>query len=66
MLTELAQANNKIVDNISQLSATTEEIMASSQEAAAISERNLQNAESTKDNLNHVMQTTNRFDKYLQ
>jgi methyl-accepting chemotaxis protein len=66
MLTDLAKANNRIVDNISQLSATTEEIMASSQEAAAISEKNLQNAENTKEYLSNVIHTTKRFDKYLE
>ncbi len=66
MLTELAKANHHIVDNIGQLSATTEEIMAGSQEVAAISEKNLQSAESTKDYLSEVMQSTKRFDKYLE
>jgi len=66
MLTGLAAANNQIVDNISQLSATTEEIMASSEEAAAISEKNLQNADGTKEYLEEVIQTTKRFDKYLE
>ncbi|MGB4660626.1 MAG: methyl-accepting chemotaxis protein [Mobilitalea sp.] len=66
MLTGLASANNQIVDNISQLSATTEEIMASSEEAAAISEKNLQNADGTKEYLEEVIQTTKRFDKYLE
>jgi methyl-accepting chemotaxis protein len=66
MLTELAKANNQIVDNISQLSATTEEITASSEEANTISERNLQNAESTKEYLGEVIRSTKRFDKYLE
>lgn len=66
MLIELAKANNKIVDNISQLSATTQEIMASSEEAAAISEKNLQNADNTKEYLSEVIETTKRFDKYLE
>lgn len=65
MLTELAKANNHIVDNISQLSATTEEITASSEEATTISERNLQNAESTKEYLGEVISSAKRFDKYL-
>jgi Methyl-accepting chemotaxis protein len=65
MLTTLAEANNRIVENISQLSATTEEIMASSEEASAISEKNYQNAENTKEYLEEVLQTTKRFDKYF-
>jgi hypothetical protein len=55
-----------IVDNISQLSATTEEITASSEEATAISERNLQDAESTKEYLDEVISSAKRFDKYLE
>jgi methyl-accepting chemotaxis protein len=66
MLTELAKANNRIVDNISQLSASTEEIMAGAEEVAAISEKNFQNAEITKEFLNEVIKTTKRFDKYLE
>lgn len=66
MLTELSESNNRIVDNISQLSATTEEVMASSQEVAAISEQNLHNAENTTLNLGEVIRTTERFDKYLK
>jgi methyl-accepting chemotaxis protein len=66
MLIDLAESNNKIVDNISQLSATTEEIMASSQEAAAISEKNLENAGNTRELLDEVINTTKRFDKYLE
>lgn len=66
MLTELAKANNRIVDDISQLSASTEEIMASAEEVAAISEKNFQNAEITKEFLNEVIKTTKRFDKYLE
>ncbi len=66
MLTELAGANNKIVSSISQLSATTEEITASTEEASAISEKNLQNAESAKEFLTEVIQSTMRFDKYLE
>lgn len=66
MLTELAKANNHIVDNISQLSATTEEIMASSEEATAISEKNLSDAESAKDYLGEVIASAKHFDKYLE
>lgn len=65
MLAELAEANNQIVDNISQLSAATQEITARSEEVSAISEKNLQNAESTKEYLVGVLESTERFDKYL-
>lgn len=65
MLEKLAQANNTIVDNISQISATTEEITASSEEAAAISEKNLQNANDAKKLLNEILETSHRLDKYM-
>ncbi len=65
MLTDLAGSNNRIVDNIGHLSASTEQIMASSEETAAMSEKNYENAQTTKDFLNEVIKTTKRFDKYL-
>jgi methyl-accepting chemotaxis protein len=66
MLAELADANNRIVDNISQLSATTEEVTASSQEATAISEKNRQDAENAKELLEDMIETSKRLDKYLK
>ena len=66
MLIGLSASNNRIVDNISQLSSTTEEVMASAEEVSAISEKNLQNADCTKEYLEEVIQTTKRFDKYLE
>ncbi len=65
MLTDLAGSNNRIVDNIGHLSASTQEIMASSEETAAMSEKNYENAQTTKDFLNEVINTAKRFDKYL-
>ena len=66
MISELSESNNRIVDNISQLSATTEEVMVSSQEVAAISEQNLQNSHKATKCLGDVIAYTNRFDKYLE
>ena len=66
MISELSESNNRIVDNISQLSATTEEVMVSSQEVAAISEQNLQNSHNATKCLGDVIAYTNRFDKYLE
>lgn len=65
MLTDLAGSNNRIVDNIGHLSASTEQIMASSEETSAMSEKNYEKAQTTKDFLNEVINTTKRFDKYL-
>lgn len=66
MLTNLAEANNQIVDNITQLSATTEEVTASSQQAAQLSVGNLDNAESTKALLDDVLKVSYELDKYLE
>ncbi len=66
MLVSLANANRTIVENISQISATTEEVTASSQEAAAISEKNAMDAENAKTLLNEVLETSYRLDKYFK
>jgi methyl-accepting chemotaxis protein len=65
MLLNLADANSTIVGNISQISATTEEVTASAEEAAAISEKSAADAENTKRLLGEVLETSHRFDKYL-
>lgn len=66
MLVSLANANYTIVENISQISATTEEVTASSEEAAAISEKNAMDAESAKRLLKEVLDSSHRLDKYLK
>lgn len=66
MLKNLADANNTIVENIGQISATTEEISASSQEAIALSEKNSQNAKNSVKLLNEVIDTSHKLDKYTK
>lgn len=65
MLNNLSEANNQIVDNIMHLSATTEEVTASSVEAAGLSVQNLDKAENTKDLLNDVLDVSYQLDKYI-
>ncbi len=65
MLNNLSEANNKIVDNIMHLSATTEQVTASSVQAAGLSVQNLDNAENTKDLLNNVLDVSYQLDKYI-
>lgn len=65
MITNLSEANNKIVENIMYLSATTEEVTASSIQSAEISSKNLENAENTKYKLNNVIEVSYELDKYL-
>ncbi len=62
---KLANANNKIVENIAQLSATTEEINASAQEARSLSEQNVNSTDETKITLDKIQKTTMRMEKYF-
>lgn len=63
-IAELAKANDTIVENISQLSATSEQITASSQEAADFSEQNSREADNATALLGEVMETVGRLDRY--
>ena len=64
-LSRLSEANNQIVDNITNLSATTEEVTASSNHAAELSNANMENAESAKNQLTGVLDVSHQLDKYL-
>lgn len=65
MLNNLSNANNQIVDNIMNLSATTEEVTASSAQAADLSVQNLENAENTKQELNRILTESHKLDQYM-
>ena len=65
MLNSLSEANNLIVENIMHLSATTEEVTASSVQAAELSVQNLDNAEQTKSLLDGVIDISHELDKYI-
>lgn len=64
MLNSLADANNQIVENITQLSATTEEVTAASTQAENLSDENLINADNTKEILANVLAVSAKLDKY--
>lgn len=66
MLNNLSSANNQIVDNITDLSASTQQVTASSSQAADLSVENLENAENAKVQLNTVLDVSHQLDKYLQ
>ena len=66
MLNSLSEANNQIVENIMHLSATTEEVTASSIQAADLSVQNLGNAENTKSLLDNVLGVSHQLDKYIK
>ena len=66
MLNRLSDANNQIVDNISNLSATTEEVTASSVQVADLSVENLNYAEQAKQKLDNVLAVSHELDKYIK
>ena len=55
---------NHIVDNIVQLSATTEEVTASAEQSLALTENNFENAVKVHDILGEIMETASRVEKY--
>ncbi len=65
MLNSLSSSNNQIVENIMNLSATTQEVTASSSQAAELSVQNLTNAEDAKVQLDNVLSVCRNLDKYM-
>lgn len=65
ILESLSEANSRIVENIVQISATTEEVTAAVQESAAITESNYEDAVNAQEILNGVMEASYRMDKYM-
>ena len=59
------ESNNRIVENIAQLSATTEEITAGAEQAKELSEGNLRDAENVKNALSTIQTTSEGMDKYF-
>ena len=66
MLASLSEANNQIVDNITYLSATTQEVTASSAQASDMTIENLDNAETARTELNNILNVSHQLDKYIQ
>ena len=64
MVESLSEANNHIVDNIVQLSATTEEVTASAEQSLTLTENNFENAVRVHDILGEIMETASRVEKY--
>lgn len=65
MLETLSDANNRIVDNIMQLSATTEEVTASAQQSASMSDKNKENTEKAQEVLRQVLEVAEKMDQFL-
>lgn len=66
MLHSLSDENTRIVEAISQLSATSQEVSASSSQAESLSNENLENADSARTTLNAVMEVSAKLDKYTK
>ena len=62
---DLSDSNNVIVDNISHLSAATEEVTANAEQVLNMSENNLEFAEGVKGSIETIEQSTEQMKKYL-
>ena len=62
---ELSDSNNVIVDNISQLSAATEEITSNAEQVLSMSQRNLNHAENVKESINIIEESTQQMQQYV-
>ena len=60
----VSQANNEIVENITHLSAASQEITASAAESSDISVQNLNNSEEAQRLLNDILMTSEKLEKY--
>ncbi len=61
----LSDNNTEIVDNISQLSAFTQEVTAATEQSASMTEENYRNAMVAKDILDNILQVSHQMDKYM-
>ena len=64
MLNSLKQANDQIVENIMQISATAEEVTAASTQAENLSNQNLENAENAQQLLTGVLSVSEKLNTY--
>ena len=65
MVNELSQANDQIVENISILSATAQEVTASSTEAENRSQENEESTEHAIEMLNNVLDVADELNQYV-
>lgn len=61
----LSDSNNRLVDNIMQLSAATQEVTASAEQVREMSESNLKNANSVKDAIGKIEGSSEGLKQYL-
>lgn len=65
MLGSLSQANTEIVNHITQLSATTEEVTAAAMQSAELTEENSKCSKDAKNILEHILRVSHEVDKYI-
>ena len=61
----LLGANNKIVENITQLSAATEEVTASAEQVHEMSQNNLNYVQQVRDAIDAIEETSEELKQYL-
>ena len=64
-VTGLSESNNKIVENISQLSAVTEEVTVNAEQVYELSEKNLDFAQKVKAAVNHIKNTSDEVENFI-
>lgn len=62
---DLSESNNTIVDNISHLSAATEEVTANAEQVLNMSEHNLEFAEGVKSSIETIEQSTDQMKQFM-
>lgn len=66
LLDDLSDSNAEIVNDITTLSAVTEEVTASAQQSAEMTESNYQSAMAAKEILDDILKISHEMDKYIE
>lgn len=66
LLDDLSNANTEIVNDITTLSAVTEEVTASAQQSAELTAANYQSTTAAKDILDNILEVSHELDKYIE
>ena len=64
-LNSLSKANNEIVNDITTLSAATEEVTASAQQSTELTEDNYRSAIEAKEILDNILEVSHEMDVYI-
>ena len=61
----MSESNNKIVENISQLSAVTEKVTVNAEQVYELSEKNLEFVQQVKSAVNHIKNTSDEAKDFM-